>query len=244
VRRAALVALLLLLTVALPVAAQTATPTPSPTTQVTPQFGLPNVIVVTALPPPGTLTPIPPTMTPADFSDLEALFDFPTPTPFPAARATLLAVIPDMTPGGAFVPPPLPDLGDTRFDTTAPGFTAISDWNIARLMDYLSLVAILFWAWLVANFPQLVAASRWFVIILMVLYGIYRVWRGSGYVPPDQEPPSFARTFRDGGRYFYYTRGYRERMREARTERLSRGSTTYRVIREAPALPAGRRRRR
>lgn len=154
----------------------------------------------------------------------------PTHTPFPTANWPTLtpgAVVVRpwvgigplaMTPGGAYEPPPFPDLDapDLPGITTAYGFQAINDANTAGFMVYLMDVAMTFYKWFVANFPRIVAGARWFVIIMIILYGVFLLWKGSKFAPPDAERDAnptrfFFRSFRLGGRYAYYKRGSRKR---------------------------------
>lgn len=211
-KRAAVILLILL--TAIPAAAQTNTPTPVETPDPA-EVGLPPVIVPTVN---GTYTPTPTpqaTMTTIAITDYWSMFAFNTPTPFAFQESTLdFASWLTVTPGGAFQYPEPPDFSDTTANDRPDGFVAVSDFNLGQLMVYIIRVAIIFFGWFAINFPSFVSAARWLVIILMVLYGVYRIWKGSKYVPPDSDPPSFGDTFRTGGRYYYYTRGHRQQLRE------------------------------
>ena len=201
----------LLLLMATPALAQTATPSPQPTSEAQATFA--------ALP---------------TYSGA-LLGDLPTSTPFPtAAWPTLtpsgLTAVPwagvgreAMTPGGAYDPPEPPafDSPDAFYEDTANGFQGINDGNIAQFMVFLVDVAISFYQWFVVNFPRVMLGARWLVIILIVLYGIFIIWRGSKFAPPDQESHdeqydryAFFRTFRQQGRYYANTRRRREKASE------------------------------
>lgn len=198
--RAALIALLLL-SVATPALAQTATPSPSPTgasgaaatLNALPTFSLEGSATATYAPTVAwpTLTPNP-NMTPRAWTGIG-----------PNA----------VTPGGPFDPPDPPtfDQPDLPGDETANGFQSINNPNLGAFMVYIVDVAISFYQWIKANLPTLISSARWFVIIMLVLYGIYFIWKGSRYAPPnaerDENPRGwFVRTFRMGGRYYANTR--------------------------------------
>lgn len=228
-RGAALAAALLMLAVALPAAAQTYTPTPSdtPPPSDTPDpaaglGGLPQVIIPTGSSG-GTYTAtatLAPTMTTIPLTSYWNMFRFPTPSPFAFQQSTLdFASWLTITPGGAFVPPTPPNLANTTSNDRPAGFVAVSDFNLGQLMIYIIRVAIIFFGWFAINFPTFVSAARWLVIILIILYGIFRIWKGSKYAPPNADGVGFGDTFELGGRYYYYTRGYRQRMREGKKKR-------------------------
>lgn len=227
--RAALVVALLMLAAALPAAAQTYTPTPSdtPLPSDTPDpaagmGGLPQVIIPTVN---GTYTATPSptpqaTMTTIALTSYWGMFGFPTPSPFAFQQSTLdFASWLTITPGGMFVPPTPPNLANTTANDRPTGFVAVSDFNLGQLMIYIVRVAIIFFGWFAINFPTFVSAARWLVIILIILYGIFRIWKGSKYAPPDADGVGFNDTFELSGRYYYYTRGYRQRMREGKKKR-------------------------
>lgn len=202
--RAALIALLLL-SVATPALAQTATPSPSPTGASGAAATL-GALPTFSLEGSATATPAPtvawPTLTPN-----------PNTTPKPWAGMGMI----EITPGGGFVPPPYPDLTnpDVPGVTTPNGFQGINDAGVYGLLIYIIDVGMNFYRWMVVNSPRLFVAMRWFVIIMLVLYGIFWIWKGSKFAPPDAErdanPRSFFfRSFRMGGRYYYYKRGSRK----------------------------------
>ncbi len=204
--RGSLLLVLVLLALAAPAAAQTATPTPSPTS------------------PAGNAA-----ATLAALPTYDALGGSPTHTPFPTIAwptLTPVSLVPvpwmglgaqTMTPGGPYQPPNPPnfDAPDAVYEDTANGFQAINDGNLTRFTVYLVDVAITFYTWFAANFPRILLGARWFVLIMMVLYGIFFIWKGSRFAPPDAERDAnprafFFRTFRMGGRYYYYRRGARK----------------------------------
>jgi hypothetical protein len=196
---------LLLLLVATPALAQTATPTPSGTAASGAAATL-NALPTFSLSGSATATPYPtvawPTLTPN-----------PNTTPRPWAGTGELP----MTPGGPFQPPDPPSFTNPDLPgvTTPNGFSAINDRNLGAFMVYLIDVGINFWRWLSLNSPRLITAARWFVIIMLVLYGIFWIWKGSKFAPPDADRDAnprqfFFRSFRMGGRYYYYRRGSRK----------------------------------
>lgn len=203
--RAALIALLLL-SVATPAMAQTATPSPSPTGAASGAAATLNALPTFSLEGSATATPAPtvawPTLTPN-----------PNTTPKPWAGMGMI----EITPGGGFVPPPYPDLTnpDVPGVTTPNGFQGINDAGVYGLLIYIIDVGMNFYRWMVVNSPRLFVAMRWFVIIMLVLYGIFWIWKGSKFAPPDAERDAnprafFFRSFRMGGRYYYYKRGSRK----------------------------------
>jgi hypothetical protein len=203
-RRALGFALILLL-VATPALGQTATPSPSPTGATSGAAATLSALPTFSLSGSATATPAPtiawPTLTPN-----------PNTTPKPWIGVGELP----MTPGGGFVPPNPPAFTspDLPGVNTPNGFSAINDLNLSAFMVYLIDVGINFFRWLSINFPRLIIAARWFVIIMLVLYGIFWIWKGSKFAPPDADrdanPRSFFfRSFRMGGRYYYYKRGSR-----------------------------------
>lgn len=211
-------ALLLMLAMALPAAAQTNTPTPVETPDPA-ALGLPPVIVPTVN---GTYTPTPSpqaTMTTIALTDYWGMFQFNTPTPFAFQQSTLdFASWLTVTPGGPFAYPDPPDFSNTTANDRPDGFVAVSDFNLGQLMVYIIRVAIIFFGWFAINFPSFVSAARWLVIILMVLYGIYKIWKGSSFSPPSADGLGFGETL-DGGQLWLYrnrstVRGYLRRRRE------------------------------
>jgi hypothetical protein len=202
-----LLIVLIVLLMAAPALAQSATPSPMPTATPGAQ---------------GTLQALP-TYSGAIGGTLPTLTPFPThawptltPAPIQPREWMGTGVLP-MTPGGAYVPPPMPalDAPDAFYEDTALGFQGINDGNITRFMVFLMDVAIGFYQWFVVNFPRVIFAARWFVIIMIVLYGVFLIWKGSKFAPPDAERDAnprqfFFRSFRMGGRYYYYRRGARK----------------------------------
>lgn len=206
---------------------QPATPTPTPTQTLTPSpTGGP---VVQAQ---GTLAVLP-TYDPASM--------FLTSTPYPTiAWPTLtpanLTPVPwmgesniPMTPGGPFDPPDFPDLTNPDLPgvDTPNGFNAINDANIAGFTVYLVDTGISFYRWFAINFPRVIVGARWFILIMMALYGIFFIWRGSRFRPPDAEtaeeqyrPGAFWRTFRLQGRGYAISR-QRQEARSRRNEKVA-----------------------
>jgi hypothetical protein len=197
---------LLMLLLAAPVLAQTATPTPSPQ----PTSGA--AATLAALPVYGEGTVLP-TLTPM------ATVAWPTLTPNALVPVPWAGVgLQEMTPGGAYDPPPFPELNEPDLPgiETANGFMGINDANIAGFMVYMIDVGLGFYQWFSVNFPRVVVGARWFVIIMIVLYGMFLLWKGSKFAPPDAERDAnpgrfFLRTFRLQDRYYANTRERRER---------------------------------
>lgn len=198
--------LLIGLLIATPALAQTATP-PAPTSTLSAAQA-----TLAALP---TYDPLGGTATRTPWATMA----WPTLTPVslvPRAWIGIGAV--NMTPGGAYQPPPAPNFNapDAPWEDTATGFSAINDGNLTKFIVFLIDVARTFYMWFAMNFPQILLGARWLVIIMIVLYGIFYIWKGSKFAPPDAERDEnptrfFFRTFRMGGRYAYYKRGSRRR---------------------------------
>jgi hypothetical protein len=183
----------------------TATLTPSPTGGPMAQANatLSALPTYSALSGSATATPAPtiawPTLTPD-----------PRTTPVPWAGMGMI----EITPGGPYDPPAPPsfDNPDLPGIETPNGFSGINDRNLGAFLVYLIDVAISFYKWFGANFGNFVRGARWFVIIMLTLYGIFWIWKGSRFRPPDtesqaeiNEPGFFLRTFRYQGRYFGYS---------------------------------------
>lgn len=199
----------LLLLSATPAVAQTATPTPSPTSATGNAAATLSALPTFSLEGSATSTPAP-------------TIAWPTLTPDPRTtpRAWVGYGLVEITPGGPYDPPdpPVFDAPDAFYEDTANGFSAINDGNLTKFMVFLMDIAMSFYAWFGANFPRVLIGARWFVIIMFVLYGIFFLWKGSRFAPPDPETRdlldergAFFNTFRSGGRFYYYTRGNRER---------------------------------
>jgi hypothetical protein len=203
-------ALLSLCLLALPAAAQTNTPTPSPDPRT---YGLPQVIITTYTPnPSATATRTPrATMTTVPRGG----WLFPSPSYLPITRTPMqLATYMTMTPGGGFRPANPPDFSVTSFDDAADGFTAISSFNQGQLIGYIILIAGQFWSWMAVNSPSLIRGAKTFIIIMMVIYGLYLIWKRSKYTPPEADGYGFGDTLSQGGRgYYNIRRAYDARIR-------------------------------
>lgn len=137
-----------------------------------------------------TDTPTPlPTATPQNTLTPFPTYAFPTLTP--NGLATRIWATPPMpSEGNPFVAPAIPALNDTT-ESDVTGFVAINDLNIGALIVYLVEVGMAFWAWMRANIPQVIRAARWLIIINMVIYMIFMIWKGYKYAPPGSDGKGF-----------------------------------------------------
>lgn len=124
-----------------------------------------------------SLTPTPPpTYTPYPYSGITGLIGTATNIPALSLTPKPWNTPTRPAPGAAFYPPTLV-LGSADEVEQEHGFEAISGLNMLKLGGYLATVAVGFYGWWSANFPQVVKGLRIFSIIVFLMAVLYALFK-------------------------------------------------------------------